>query len=410
MLACTGCATGLTGPTTDVGPEGARIGGHVISDAGGPTEYWVQYGLTTAYGSESAHQTIETTENQPASVAVPIEGLERSTTYHYRLCARDSEQTGGPGCGPDRRFTTQAVGCGETVTADLRLTGNLLCQQTDGLIVGAHGVEINLANHVLEGGITVGGGGPTGILNSGGYDDLTVRNGAVVGFGFGVSSDGNRTRVLDVFASAAGNGVTFTGGAGSEIRNSEVFGRTWGISAESAPGLVIAGSDFEGFFGGGLTATGDFARIVRNRVINRGHEFPVAPGVELVGSQARIADNEVAGPWSRGGIVVSGASNALLDNTVSGAAVPDVPSTSAVFGDGIFIGAFSSGTVLRRNVANGNEGDGIEVRASGTRLGDNTANENGDLGIEAVAGVIDLGGNSASGNGNLLQCLNVVCQ
>jgi parallel beta-helix repeat protein len=108
--------------------------------------------------------------------------------------------------------------------------------------------------------------------------------------------------------------------------------------------------------------------------------------------------------------VVSGASNALVDNTVSAAAVPDVPDSSAVFGDGIFIGAFSSGTVLRRNIANGNEGDGIEVSASGTRLGDNSADDNGDFGIDAVPGVIDLGSNSASGNGNPLQCRNVFCQ
>jgi parallel beta-helix repeat protein len=216
--------------------------------------------------------------------------------------------------------------------------------------------------------------------------------------------------VLDVVASAAGNGITFTGGADNEIRSSAAFGRTWGIVAESSPRLVVAGSEFEGTFGGGLTVTGDFARIVRNRVFNRGREFPVTPGIELVGSQARIAENQVGGPWSRGGIVVSGASNAVLDNSVSGAAVPDVPGSSAIFGDGIFVGAFSSDTVLRRNVATGNEGDGIEVRASGTRLGQNAANDNGDLGIDAVAGVIDLGANTANGNGNPLQCRNVFCQ
>ncbi len=151
-LAATGCATGVTGSPRDIGPEGANLGGRVVSDAGGAVEYWVQYGPTTAYGSSSPHQTIAAApQNQLVDVTVELAGLQRSTAYHYRLCAQDSQQRGGPGCGPDRRFTTQAVGCGETVAADVRLTGDLQCFTGPGLTVGADGIDIDLAGHGILG-------------------------------------------------------------------------------------------------------------------------------------------------------------------------------------------------------------------------------------------------------------------
>ena len=96
--------------------DSASIDGTVVSDAGGQVEYWVQFGPTSAYGSESAHQTIATAENTPTGVRASVDGLARSTTYHYRLCAQDGSQKGGPGCGEDHRFKTQSFACGETVT------------------------------------------------------------------------------------------------------------------------------------------------------------------------------------------------------------------------------------------------------------------------------------------------------
>jgi hypothetical protein len=87
--------------------SGATVGGRVVSDVGGVVEYWVQYGRTTAYGSESARATQMTSPNVPERVSgIAIGGLARATIYHYRLCARDAHQTGGPGCGADRTFTT----------------------------------------------------------------------------------------------------------------------------------------------------------------------------------------------------------------------------------------------------------------------------------------------------------------
>jgi hypothetical protein len=344
------------------------------------------------------------------TVRPTIDGLQRATTYHYRLCASDAQQKGGPGCGQDQQFTTQSAGCGETVTTAVKLTGDLDCPQEAGFVIGADGVDINLAGHGMFGGITSGGGGPRAIDNSGGYDDLTVRNGSLAGFGFTIFIDGaSRNQILDVTAGAAGNAVTIAGGTGTEIRRSRLFGRSFGIRVTGSNDLVIADSRAEGSFGSAIEVSGDQARIVRNDTPHSGGAMSITSGIQLAGSGGRIVDNTVDGAWDVGGIAVYGTNNTLLDNDVRNAAFPCCPLDSEAIGDGIFVGTGSSGTVLRRNRGDSNAGDGIEVRSAQVKLESNAAFSNGDLGIEAVAGVIDLGGNTAGLNGNPLQCVNVFC-
>ena len=57
-IACTGCATGLTGdPQSVAGTEARLFGGFVSTTGGNDVQYWVEWGPTTAYGSESTHRT-----------------------------------------------------------------------------------------------------------------------------------------------------------------------------------------------------------------------------------------------------------------------------------------------------------------------------------------------------------------
>jgi hypothetical protein len=409
-VVCSGCATALTDRATSISKTAAVVAGWVVSNTGGEVEYWVEFGPTQAYGSESAHQTVTAAQNTVVRVSATVSGLDASTLYHFRFCARDAQQQGGPGCGADQTFTTQSVDCGDTVTTDVRLTGELLCFSIPALIVGADGVEIDLGGYGIFGGITSGGGGPIGIDNTAGHNGVTVRNGDIGGFGFGIVTEGaSHNRILDVAIGVAGNAVTIEGGQANEVRRSDLFGRSYGLQVIDSDGLVVAAVFAEGVFGDGISASGDFARIVRSTVSRRGGEFPEASGIRLVGNEGRIAENGVGGAWSRGGIVVAGTGNVLVDNVVHGATIPDGFPEADVAGDGIFVSAFSSGVVLRRNRAEQNEGDGIEVQAPGTRLEDNAAFNNGDWGIDAVSGVIDLGGNSAGGNGQPSQCRNVIC-
>ena len=416
-MGCTGCATGLTGDPEIVSHQSATVAGQVVSNAGGQVEYWVQYGPTTAYGSESAHQTIATQQNTPTGIRALIDGLARSTTYHYRLCAQDGSQQGGPGCGEDRSVKTQSFACGETVTANVRFTGDVFCQSggagSPGIVVGAPAIEINLNGFEMIGIVFVGGGSEPAIDNSGGFDDVTIRDGGIGNFGDGIHLEGaSRNRVRHVSSSGPQDGVDIRGGEANEVRHSHAFGRNSGLVATDTTGLIVADSTASGAFGSGMVLSGLVgSRVVRTQVIAGGNPCCTSVGIAVAGNGNVIKDNRVGG-WNAGNIRLgSGADNKLLDNEVFDGVFPFVePGADDSAGDGIFVGPFTADTVVRGNHAHGNAGDGIEVQGVETRITDNTANGNGDFGIDAVAGVIDGGGNVASGNGNPVQCRNVFCQ
>ncbi len=94
--------TTATAAATNIGPSGATLNGTVGSGGGGFTSYHLDWGTTTAYGS----QTLERGAGaQAAAVAEPVTGLTPSTTYHYRLVAMNQN---GEVTGPDASFTTSA--------------------------------------------------------------------------------------------------------------------------------------------------------------------------------------------------------------------------------------------------------------------------------------------------------------
>jgi parallel beta-helix repeat protein len=400
----TGCAVGQTGSPREISDSGATVNGTLLSNTGGQVEYWVQYGLTTAYGSETGHQTVAVQQNVPQPVIAEIAGLARSTTYHYRFCARDSQQTGGPGCGADRTFKTQSFACNEPVTSSLRLTGDVFCENTPAVLVGADGIDVNLAGYSIATPSGVGGG--FAAVQNDGHDDVTVRNGSVVGairlF------DASRNLVRNIDGVGGGDVIFIENGAGNAVRWNTLDARGSGIAATDSVGLIVVGNRATGALGSGIRVEGNGARIAHNEVPATNVTF--ASGIQLFGSDNRVVSNQVAGPWLAGGIwVQAGANNVIAENNVSDAGNEDPPFDDN-FNDGIFVGAFTAGTLLRDNLVQRNTGDGIEVQASNAGLQGNRAFDNGDFGIDAAAGVTDLGGNVASGNGNPLQCRNVFCQ
>jgi parallel beta-helix repeat protein len=398
-----GCAVGQTGSASPT-ESAASVGGRVISDTGGQVEYWAQYGLTTAYGAETAHSTVTVGQNVPTSVAVEIGGLARSMKYHYRLCASDSQQKGGPGCGADRTFTTQSFACGETVTTSVRLTGSVFCADTAVLVVGANGIDINLAGYELSTPFGVGGG--SAVIVNDGFDDVTIRNGSL--FGATLLTGASRNLIRGVEATGGGDVIHIEGGASNAIRSSILLGRGSAITVVDSDDLVISGNRATSAIGTGIQVQGDGARIANNELPLANSVF--ASGIALRGSDGRVVGNRITGPWLAGGLVlVAGADNVIAENEVSDTGEEEF-AMDAQFGDGIFVRAFTAGTLLRNNFVQRNTGDGIQVQASSARLRDNTAVENGDFGIDAAAGVTDQGGNTAFGNGNPLQCRNVLCQ
>ena len=406
-IACTGCATGLTGdPQSVAGTEARLFGGFVSTTGGNDVQYWVEWGPTTAYGSESTHRTwsFEVQPNEPQTVLIEIAGLQRDTTYHYRFCAEDDQQTGGPGCGPDKEFTTSNVDCGDVITHDLTLTKSVQCDTGPdvGLVIGADGIDINLNGH----GVSGPDGRPpkettgVGIDNSAGHDNVTIRNG-------GVSQWGNALRLRNASFNAIHNvsmgggnsSVQMEGGESNILRSVVMTGTTFevGLAASGTDGLVVADSS-----GTQWAISGSGGRVVRNEVLGGPPFFSC---LVVSGNRNRIAENHLFSCPGGSLVLNSGGDNEVVDNEVTGGSEP--PGSEA---DGIRIGAFTAGTLVQGNVVVGASDDGIDVRATATRLQGNRADDNGDFGIDAVAGVTDLGGNTASGNGNPLQCRNVFCQ
>ena len=389
----------------------------MISDAGGQVEFWIQYGLTTSYGSQGFHQTVSVAKNTPTEVSAGLEGLAPSTTYHYRLCAQDGSQQGGPGCGEDRTGKTQSFGCGDTVTSDMKFTTSMGCQMSGvtrpGLVIGAPGITIDMHGFVMTGPVFVGGGIAAAIDNSGGFDDVTIKDGRLGNFGDGIHlENASRNRILHMDSFGSSDGIEIHGGADNEIRHSNAFGRGAGLVAVDTTGLVVADGRATGNFGSAMVFTGLVgSRIVRNDVVNGGNACCTTAGIALGASSGNVIKENQVGGWNGGNInLASGANNKLLENEVFDGTVPTTePGTFDFEADGIFVGAFTANTILRGNHAHDNDGDGIEVQGVQTRLTGNTADNNGDFGIDAVAGVTDGGGNFASGNGNPLQCRNVFC-
>jgi hypothetical protein len=403
-LIASGCATGLTGDAASVSGTKARLSGNVASNVGGPVAYWFQYGTTTSYGSESTHQTASSTQaNQPQPVVADIAGLARSSTYHFRLCAQDSQQQGGPGCGEDRTFTTTNLACGDVITNDFVLSGTTTCESEQvGLVIGADGVDVNLNGHGLN--------GPTGpvsdettgvgVDNTAGHDDVTVRNGSARRWGDAVRLTGanfNLLRNLDLRQGATNqSGVRIDGGESNTIRSSQITG-IHGLSVTGSEALVVADSG-----GYGWQVSGVGARLVRNNI---GAVGPFTPCLVLSGNRNRVADNFLGGCAGGGIFLESGGENELVGNELEGGLGTGLPGDF----DGIRIQPFTAGTLLQGNYAHGFHDDGIDVRAPATRLVGNRADSNLGFGINAVAGVTDGGGNTASGNDEAAQCRNVVC-
>ncbi|MFZ0040910.1 MAG: hypothetical protein WAK93_06375 [Solirubrobacteraceae bacterium] len=127
----TGVALAATSPTvstggaTSVSNTTAVLNGHVNPN-GAATNYLFSYGLTTAYGANSAAGT---TGSGTTSVAVgkKITGLAPGTVYHYRISASSSA---GAAAGKDRTFKTAGHPLAAVVTGPAVNVGKSIATPT----------------------------------------------------------------------------------------------------------------------------------------------------------------------------------------------------------------------------------------------------------------------------------------
>ena len=93
----------ITGAATALGPFAVTLTG-TINPNGAATTWSFQYGLTTAYGLQTASGSLPASTT-PTNISIPIQGLQPATTFHYRLVAFHGAAVESPGA--DATFTTE---------------------------------------------------------------------------------------------------------------------------------------------------------------------------------------------------------------------------------------------------------------------------------------------------------------
>jgi hypothetical protein len=95
--------TATTDPASAIGSTGATVNGTVTPNGSGSVYF--EFGLTAAYGSTTATQTVAAVSAR--AVDAPVGALSPSTTYHYRVVTTTPD--GGTAKGEDKTFTTLAA-------------------------------------------------------------------------------------------------------------------------------------------------------------------------------------------------------------------------------------------------------------------------------------------------------------
>jgi len=308
--------------------------------------------------------------------------------------------------GPGASAQAAHVQCGDVITQDTTLDSDLIDCPGDGIVIGASGITLNLNSHLIDGAFR---DPDNGVDNTGGYDHVTVENGTIRDFHYGVEfqyADRGAISALRLVANSAGIFLADSADGNLVERN---------VARQNGDGMfllpivyqehtsvlepqfnVIRRNEFsQNQYG--VWGFGSFTRMERNTINSN-----IESAIELVAGSTGdlLAANDLAANGE--GILVVGQSNntTVERNRIDGSA-----------SDGIQVGSAVSGTtVLAGNISNGNGDDGIDVDTTRADISRNTANGNADLGIEAVRGVTDGGGNKARGNGDPAQCLNVSCK
>lgn len=233
-----------------------------------------------------------------------------------------SPASGGPARG------TPITACGQVVRQSAFLTRDLHCRGLPGVVVGAAGITVDLRGHTLRGDRSVGN---YGVDDLRGYDGVTVENGTLRDFDYGlVAFAADRLVVSGVRASGnAGDGL-FVVGSAAGIRGATA-------SENGDDGIYVLGA----------------SAAIRSSVASRNR----GNGIYVSGTSALIRSSTAVGN-AHHGIAVSG-NAAVLENNLAEANGAGA-GASGVGGLGLDVFGYTTAPV-GANVARGND-DSAECR------------------------------------------------
>jgi parallel beta-helix repeat protein len=230
--------------------------------------------------------------------------------------------------------SAEAQSCGQVVTENTTLTADLNCLG-DGLVIGADGIVLDLNGHTVD-----GAGLGVGIRNDG-FDGVTIKNGTVKEFDYGIQlnagTEGNLVQGLTLTLNQD-VGIQLSG-----AHNNRVLANT--ISQQPEQGVVLLGS------------TGNV--VANNRIDG-------TQGMSLVLADSRsntIQDNLVSNGSDNGVVFTASSENTFLRNTLS--AIGDM---------GLLLEAGSNSNTVMRNTFTRTGGSGVSVSDSGVSVVDSNNN------------------------------------
>ncbi|HSL30382.1 MAG TPA: NosD domain-containing protein [Anaerolineales bacterium] len=275
----------------------------------------------------------------------------------------------GGGGGP---LVDRQVSCGQVLTVSTRLLNNLSECPEDGLVIGAHGIIVDLNGRTVDG---VGLG--TGIRNDG-FDSVTVRNGTVQEFDYGVRlSSGAALNVLETLTvhnnQITGIELVDEGTFGNQVRGIVLSSNADGIALlEGSAAALVLSSSLANNSGLGLYLRDSHGNLLGSNSIGVGSNA----GILLEGATRNTLLNNTLQSAGDGGILITIGSdgNRLRGNFVSGTS------------DAGFLVDGSNRNQLIANTVTGTGDSGITIsEAHGNQLIGNTAHDNSDSGISLSA-------------------------
>jgi large repetitive protein len=346
------------------------------------------------------------------------------------------------------------VQCGDVIVQDTTLDSDLIDCPNHGIVIGADNITLDLNGHTIDGRVeslkqeTSFDPEIDGVNNRDSHDGITLKNGSIKQFFFGVKLAGSGLAtedivlhsltissvtalngfpverfVLDDLAITSGSFSMHVGGSHAASITRVVATSPHPIGALAILAAFNAGVvERNSFTNGGIFFTGS-ENVLRDNSASSSSDA----GIVVHGERNLVENNLLVGHTA--GIGVVGSSNVITKNDVVGAlrdgirvgdefsmlSPNNVITRNRVVGsalDGVWVRERGPGTLIARNVTSRNGDDGIDLdrAGSGTTVTRNKANNNGDFGITASSTAVDGGRNKARGNGNPLQCLNVFCK
>lgn len=301
--------------------------------------------------------------------------------------------------------------CGDTLRQSVKLTADLECSGTAGLIVGANGVTINLNGHKLSG---------SPALDMTDVDGTTIRNGTVAAVNI-VANNATNTRFID---STVGNwnGTYFWNGTTSvTFLRSRVD--AWRLFCGVECRLLRSSFTIDQIFANHLVVQGDQGQTNLINFVGA-YEADIAntklAAFSIGGSERlTIRDSELDGFE----LIATGRIE-LLRNTFSGGNWVGVhrPVHGVIRGNrfekmksaGLFVDmkeTLPGPLLIERNTFAENVGDGLRINVPvplDITVRKNTSENNGQHGMWATAGTVTDGGKNVSNN-DALGCFTIVC-